>query len=156
MMRTPRERARSRFPAFRRFDLWIGEADSNRNDREQEHRQPSAHDSQADTPTSDRSLVPGVEMPHVESHEDRVLHRNLDPRQLLRPCGATRPSLTPAHCALFGRRGLLSGRAISEKNPGRRIEDQMPVPRLFDGSLSPPRLVKACEKSAKARASANR
>ena len=32
----------------------------------------------------------------------------------------------------------------------------MPVPRAFDGSLSPPRLVKACEKAAKARAHAIR
>jgi hypothetical protein len=95
-------------------------------------------------------------VPHVESHEDRVLHRNLDPRQLLRPRGAMRPSPTPAHCALFGRWGLWPGRAISKRNPGRRIEDQVPIPRPFDGSLSPPRLVKACEKSAKARASADR
>jgi hypothetical protein len=50
----------------------------------------------------------------------------------------------------------LPGRAISEKNPGLGIEDQMPVPRPFDGRLSPTRLVKACEKSAKECASANR
>jgi hypothetical protein len=64
-MRSLRERGRGRSRAVRRAGLRI--VDSNRNDREQE-------------------------MPHVESHEDRVLHRNLHPRQLLRPRGAMRPS----------------------------------------------------------------
>jgi len=149
-----RECARSGSRAVRRVGLRI--VDSNRNEREQEQRQQSAHGSQVDAPTSDHSLVLRVEMPHVEGHEDRVLHRNLHPRQLLRPRGAMRPWLTPGIAALFGRREPLPGRVISEKNPGLGIEDQMPVPRPFDGSLSPPRLVKACEKSAKARARANR
>jgi hypothetical protein len=41
-------------------------------------------------------LVLDVEMPHVESHEDRVLHRNLHPRQLLRPRGADASSFADA------------------------------------------------------------
>lgn len=100
-----RECARGRSLVSHHVGLRIGGVDSNRNDREQEHRQRSAHDSQADAPKSDRSLVPRVEMPHVESHEDRVLHRNLHPRQLLQSCAAMRPWPAPARCGAIRQAG---------------------------------------------------